>query len=110
MKLKHVYLLLALVGTVLPYSALVPFLRRHGLDLRLLVEQLFANRISTFFALDVIVSSLVVILLVLVERRRLALRHWWAPLLAVFTVGVSLALPLFLWLRERALEEASTRG
>lgn len=58
MRPKHLYLALALAGTVLPYSQFLPFLREHGLDLRLFLDQLFVNRISGFFAWDVIVSSL----------------------------------------------------
>ena len=98
----YVYLALCVAGTVLPYSQLLPFLREHGLDLRLIVEQLFANRISGFFGLDVIVSSIVLWAFVAVEARRAAVKHLWAPIAASLTVGVSLGLPLFLYLRERA--------
>jgi hypothetical protein len=98
----RLYLALCVAGTVLPYSQLLPFLREHGLDLRLVVEQLFANRIGGFFGLDVIVSSMVLWAFVAVEGRRAAVKHLWAPIAASLTVGVSLGLPLFLYLRERA--------
>lgn len=104
MKPKSVYLALCVLGTVLPYSQFLPFLREHGLDLRLFFEQLFANRISAFFALDVIVSALVLWVLVLVEGRRAGVRHLWAPIAASLAVGVSLGLPLFLYQRERRIE------
>jgi hypothetical protein len=94
------------LGTVLPYSQLVPFLREHGLDLRLFAEQLFANRIGAFFGMDVIVSALVLCVLVRVEGRRARMRHAWLPLAALLTAGVSLALPLFLYQRERSLDRA----
>jgi hypothetical protein len=42
-----------------PYSQFVPFLKEHGLDLGVFFEQLFSNRISSFFGQDVIVSSMV---------------------------------------------------
>jgi hypothetical protein len=89
----------------LPYSQFIPFLRDHGLDLRLFIEQLFANRISSFFAMDVIVSSLVLWVFVFVDGRRLGVRHLWAPLAANLAVGVSLGLPLFLYLREAKVEK-----
>lgn len=104
MKPKSVYLALCVLGTVLPFSQFLPFLREHGLDLRLFFEQLFANRISAFFALDVIVSALVLWVLVLVEGRRAGVRHLWAPIAASLAVGVSLGLPLFLYQRERRVE------
>ena len=100
MKPRHIYLLLCVLGTVLPYSQFVPFLREHGLDLKLLIAQLFANRISAFFGLDVIVSSVVLWVLVRVEGRRAGVKHLWAPIVALLAVGVSLGLPLFLYLRE----------
>lgn len=97
---KHLYLGLCVIGTVLPYTQLVPFLREHGLDLRLFFEQLFATHIGGFFGWDVIVSSVVLWVMVGVEGRRTGIRYRWVPLAANLIVGVSLALPLFLYLRE----------
>jgi hypothetical protein len=103
MNAKSLYLLLSVVGTVLPYTQLAPFLRDHGLDVRLFVEQLFANPVSGFFGMDVIVSSAVLWTLVVVEGRRAGMKHLWAPIVANLAVGVSLGLPLFLYMRERRL-------
>lgn len=107
MKPRHLYLLLCIAGTLLPYSQFIPFLREHGLDLQLFLEQLFANRISGFFGWDVIVSALVVWVFVSIDGRRDQVRGLWAPILAVLTVGVSLGLPLFLYLREARLERSA---
>jgi hypothetical protein len=104
MRPKHLYFCLAVLGLVLPYSQLVPFLQAQGLDLRLMAEQLFANRIAAFFGLDVIVSAVVLLIFVWVEGRRLGMGRLWLPIVAMFTVGVSLALPLFLYLREARQE------
>jgi hypothetical protein len=106
MRPRTLYLALCVAGVALPYSQLIPFLREHGLDLRLFFEQLFSNRIGGFFGWDVIVSSVVLWVFVFVEGRRAGVRHLWAPLAANLAVGVSLGLPLFLYLRERRLEEA----
>lgn len=103
MKPRSLYLVLCIVGTLLPYSQLVPFLRQHGLDLRLFFEQLFATPISAFFGWDAIVSSLVLWVFVAVEGRRAGIKHLWLPIVASLTVGVSLGLPLFLYMRERRL-------
>lgn len=107
MKPKSLYLVLCILGTVLPYSQFVPFLREHGLDLGLAFEQLFANRISGFFGMDVIVSSVVLWVLVVVEGRRAGVKYLWAPIVANLAVGVSLGLPLFLYLREARLERSA---
>jgi hypothetical protein len=104
MKARHLYLALCVPGFLLPYSQLLPFLRDHGLDLRLFFEQLFATRIGGFFGWDVIVSTVVLWAFVLIEGRRIGVKHLWAPIAASLAVGVSLGLPLFLYLRERKLE------
>jgi len=103
MKPKTIYLLLCLAGAVLPYWQFVPWLLEHGLNLRLLLEQLFANRISAFFGLDVLVSALAVLAFALLERARLG-PAWWLPVLGTLTVGVSFGLPLLLYLREARKE------
>jgi len=99
MQRKSVYLLLCVAGVILPYWQFVPWVLENGLDTSLLLNQLFANRISAFFATDVIVSAIVVFIFVAFERSRLG-NKWWLPVIAVLTVGVSLGLPLALYLRE----------
>jgi hypothetical protein len=106
MKPKSLYLAGCVAGTILPYSQFLPFVREHGLNLRLFFEQLFANRIGGFFGMDVIVSAIVLWIFVFVEGRRSGVRALWAPVAASLAVGVSLGLPLFLYLRERRLEDA----
>ena len=104
MKLKTKYLFLCVLGIALPYWQFIPWVAQHGLNMRLFVEQLFANRISAFFGMDVIVSAVALMVFVGSERC-LTGRQRWLPLLAVLTVGVSLALPLFLYLRQRKQEQ-----
>jgi hypothetical protein len=106
MKLKTVYLGLCILGLVLPYWQFVPWVAANGLHLLLFFQQLFVNRISSLFGMDVLVSSLVLIIFMRAESSRLEMRGRWLPVLAVLTVGVSLALPLFLYMRELKLEHA----
>ena len=104
MRLRHVYLVLCVVGALLPYSQLIPWFLEHGLDLSLFLDQLFANRIGGFFGLDVIVSSFVLWVFVFSEGRRIGMRHLWLPVLASLVVGVSLGLPLFLYMQQLHLD------
>ena len=103
-----VYLILSIAGTILPYSQLIPFVRENGLDTTLFVQQLFANRVSGFFGLDVIVSSMVLWVFVYSEGSRLRMRHLWVYIFANLLVGVSLGLPLFLLAREAKLDSATS--
>ena len=101
--MKILYLLAAILGASLPLSQLIPFLKTHGLDLALFFTLLFSNSVSVFFGMDVVVSSLVLWIFVFSEGRRLGMRHLWLYVVCNLVVGVSLALPLFLLFRERAL-------
>ncbi len=100
MKPKSLYLVLCFAGVLLPYWQFVPWVLQHGLNLPLFARELFANRIGAFFGMDVIVSAVVLLAFTRIESARLGIRRRWLVLLAVLTVGVSLGLPLFLYLRE----------
>ena len=104
---KNVYLGLCVLGVVLPYWQFLSWAAQNGLNLSLFVQQLFANRIGAFFGMDVLVSAVALLVFVRFENSRTRIPGRWLPLIAVLTVGVSLALPLFLYLRERALEQSS---
>jgi len=61
--------------------------------------------LSAFAWFDVIVSGIVVLGFIASDGYyRLKMKYLAAPVVALFTVGVSLALPLFLLLREYQLE------
>ncbi|MDY6938596.1 MAG: DUF2834 domain-containing protein [Cyanobacteriota bacterium] len=101
--IRGIYLVLCAIGLILPYSQFVPFLWENGLDIPLFLEQLFANRISSFFGWDVIVSSLVLLAFILSEGLRLRMQNLWVAIAGSFFVGVSFSLPLFLLMREQHL-------
>ena len=108
MKLRHLYFALALIGLLLPCSQFVPWLmEHHAPNMQLFIRDLFANRISAFFALDVIVSAIVLISFIQAEGKRLGMRLLWVPTIAVLLVGVSLGLPLFLYLRQHELDRTA---
>jgi hypothetical protein len=110
MKPKTIYLALCILGLILPYVEFVPWVLQHGLNLALFVRELFANRIGAFFGMDVLVSGVALIFFSRIESARLGIRNRWLVLIAVLTVGVSLGLPLFLYLRETAIENRSATG
>jgi len=105
---RSLYLLLAIVGLLLPYSQFIPFLIDNGADVGLFFEQLFDNRIISFFAYDLFISGLVVILYTVSESIRLKIRHLWLPIAGTVLVGVSFGLPLFLYMRELNLTSQQT--
>jgi hypothetical protein len=108
MNRKFLYLVLCILGLVLPYSQFVPWVVENGLNMRLFVQQLFANRIGGFFGMDVLVSAIALVGFVRNEGGRLKMSGLWLPIASVLLVGVSLGLPLFLYQRERELERRAS--
>jgi hypothetical protein len=105
MKPKTLYVALSAIGFVLPYAEFLPWVLQHGLNLSLFLRELLSTRIGAFFGMDVIVSAVTLLVFTRVEGLRLKIHHRWLVVLSVLTVGVSLGLPLFLYLRERELEQ-----
>jgi hypothetical protein len=108
MKLRHLYLAFAVFGLVVPYLQFIPWImEHHALNMPLFVRDLFANRISAFFALDVIVSAVVLISFIQAEGKRLGMRLLWLPTIGTLLIGVSLGFPLFLYQRQLKLDRVT---
>jgi hypothetical protein len=97
--MRWLYLSFAVVGAVLPYSQFVPWLAEHGLNLPLMLSELFSTRMGAFFGLDVLLSAIVLIVFIRREGARVKLATRWLAIAATCLIGVSCGLPLFLYLR-----------
>lgn len=110
MKLRHVYLLVLIVGIVLPYWQITPWFLKNGLDIPLFFSELFSNRVSGSFGLDVFVSLVVLLIFAWTETARLQMRRgslvFAATIFATLGAGVCCGFPLFLYLRQRHIDEA----
>jgi len=106
--MQRVYLLLCTAGLALPLTQFVPWLAMHGLNLPLLPQQATSSHIAAFAWADVLISALATIAFICVEGRRLRMRRLWLPRVSI-AVGPSLALPLFLLLREPHLALATVK-
>ena len=109
MKARNFYLVFCVLGLLLPYSQFVPLLLEHSLNFTLFFRELFANRISAFFAMDVIVSAIVLIWFIQGEGKRLRVRLLCLPTVGTLLVGVSFGFPLFLFLRQVTLDRTTAR-
>jgi len=103
--MKPFYGVMCVLGTLLPWGAFAPWLMQNGLDLALLWHTVRESPAAVFAWLDVVVSAIVLIVFIVVEGKRLQIRRLYLPILATCGVGVSLGLPLFLWMRECCLTD-----
>ena len=83
-------------GIVIPYWFVLPFFLIHGANFGLFFDEIFATRISSFFAADLIVASVIFLVWSLRDSRERGISGWWVVLLSNLVVGLSLALPLYL--------------
>jgi len=88
----------------------MPWLLEHGLNVTLFLRELFANRVSAFFAMDVILSAIVLIWFIQTEGKRLRVSLLWLPTLGTLLVGASFGFPLFLFLRQMTLDRTTIRA
>ena len=93
---KRIYLGLAAIGLILPYSQFIPFLLENGVNIGLIVHEITAYHLSAFAWLDVVITAVVVIVAVFEDK----IERWWIPVAASLLVGPSCGLPLYLFLRE----------
>ena len=108
MRMKNTYLLLCVIGAAFPLTQLIPWVHDHGLNIPLLLDEAFGNRISAFAWLDVVVSAVTVLIFIMWEGKRIGMGKLWIPIIGLFSIGVSLGLPLFLLMRETYLTAERT--
>jgi hypothetical protein len=105
--LAWLYLALAVAGGVLPWLANLDYMREYGssFDIGVFVALANANPAAQSLSRDLLVGASAITIWMVIESRRLAMRHLWLVLLSSVTVAFAFAAPLFLFLRERRLAE-----
>ena len=101
MSLRVAYLALAVAGTVIPYYFFADHFEAHGFGLLAFLGAVFANGAASGFAADLVVSSLVFWISMFALRRRADGPAPWGFMIVNLCIGLSAALPLYLYVRER---------
>ena len=94
--MKTLYLLFAVVGAVVPYLFFLPFFAEYGLVLSTFVGSLFANGAAGGFTADLLITSAVF----WTYLRQVREPRWWLYVLINLTIGLSCAVPLYLYMTE----------
>ncbi|MXW93016.1 MAG: DUF2834 domain-containing protein [Rhodospirillaceae bacterium] len=110
MTLKIFYLFAAALGTAIPWLFFGGFFAANGPDPAAFVAGLFVNGAAAGFSADVLISIAVFWLWSLRDARQLGVAAWWLVLPAGLCVGLSLALPLYLYLRHDRAAAAAARS
>lgn len=102
MKRERLWLLLAIVGTILPMSQFIPASIAGEFSVRALVRDVTDTRLARGVAADLAVAATTGVLLIILDGVRRRIRGWWIALLGTFLIGFSFGLPFYLYLRDRA--------
>ncbi|SMH36112.1 Protein of unknown function [Azospirillum lipoferum] len=77
------------------------FFAVHGIDVPLFLQSLFVNGAAGGFSADVLITIVVFWVWSWRDAAKNNVARWWLILPASFFVGLSLAFPLYLYLREQ---------
>ena len=105
--ISYLYLLLSILGGILTAIANFRFVKDYGpgFDVKLFIASAFNNPASQSLSLDLLVLSSAVFIWMLIEKRRLEIKHFWFIVLTTFSIAIAFSGPFFLFLRERRLIE-----
>ena len=67
-------------------------------------DQLTANPAVAFVVIDLLGVAVAALVFMIIEGRRLRMSHLWVYVVLTIGVGISLAFPVFLHVRQRRLE------
>jgi hypothetical protein len=101
---KNIFLILAIIGFIAPYFFFLQVPPESVMNISGLIQPLFTNNFMKGIGMDLMVSVTAFWTYVLIEANRLQMKNHWVYPLATLLVGLSFALPLFLYFRERQLE------
>jgi hypothetical protein len=99
MNLKTVYLILAILGAVIPIAFFASFAAQNGLDPFSFVAALFVNGAAGGFTADLLISSFVFWITMFSNQGDGP--KPWAFIALNLCIGLSCALPAYLWARTR---------
>lgn len=99
--MKNIYLLLAILGGIIPYLFFFQFIQIEGLNIPLFVESLFVNGAAGGFSADLLFTSFVFWLFMFVESKKSNTPKPYLFIVLNLTIGLSCALPAYLYERMR---------
>ena len=98
--MKKIYLLLSVVGAIVPYLFFFQFIQAEGLNIPAFISALFVNGAAGGFSADLLLSSFIFWLFMFQQVKE---SNDPKPYLFIFlnlTIGLSCALPAYLYAKE----------
>lgn len=99
MTLRNIWLLLAIAGAVIPWYYFAGFMAENSVDLAGFLAAAATNDVTSGFTADLLISSAV--FWIYMFSRRPAGPALWPFILVNLFIGLSCALPAYLWVASR---------
>lgn len=98
--MKQFWLVLTVLGTVIPYAFFIPWALEHDFNIPLLFVQNTESLAGRFFTADLVLTGLALVIYILARERRHHVPYYGLSLLGTLLVGISCGLPLYYYLEE----------
>lgn len=105
--MKTPYLILAIIGAILPYAFFIQHFSSEGISLSGFVSALFASPAAGGFTADLLFTSIVFWIFMIQQRSRDKGPNPILFILLNLLIGLSCAFPAYLYARERKSTEAA---
>ena len=100
--MKNIYLLLSILGGIIPYLFFFQFIQIEGLNIPLFIESLFLNGAAGGFSADLLFTSFVFWVFMFVESKDSNNPKPYLFIILNLTIGLSCALPAYLYAKVRS--------
>ncbi|MBE0368410.1 MULTISPECIES: DUF2834 domain-containing protein [Pseudoalteromonas] len=99
--MKNLYLILAILGGIIPYLFFFQFIQLEGVNIPLFIESLFVNGAAAGFSVDLLISSFVFWFFMFQESKVSSNPKPYLYVIINLTIGLSCALPAYLYAKAR---------
>jgi len=99
--MKKLYLLLAVIGAIVPYFFFFQFIQAEGVNIPAFISALFANGAAAGFSADLLLSSFIFWLFMFQQVKESNGPKPYIFIVLNLAIGLSCALPAYLYAREK---------
>ena len=105
--LSYIYLILSILGAVLPMIANFEFAMEYGnsFDIKNFISLANANPAAQSISRDLLVGASAILIWIINESKKLEIKNMWIVYIGTFLIAFAFSAPFFLFLRERRILE-----
>ena len=105
--ISYLYLTISILGAIFTTFCNIKFANIYGpgFDLKNFILLATNNPAAQSISFDLFFLAMAVFIWIILESKRLEIKHLWIIILSTFTIAIAFSGPLFLFLRERRLLE-----